>query len=492
MAINGFSALLNNTKRLFGNRPNPHPSNSNSNMVWAPVDSWTYGLLGPPEVNSVDPHKIAKLRPEWKKATDMAVQSVGLLHQNNQFDAGYGTVVLISLDVALVPFHVIAGKCSQNLSVTFGAYETDTHCLIGHTYPIKSLLEYNDKLDYALVLIGSNERQRLPGHDFRVANLTTCPPSTTSMVAHCPGGGYIKISIAHTCDENGFALTYCSYVSTEGGSSGGGVFNNNGYLSAIHVSRSTGLCGGDVNERYALPLRQIIETNPCGILARRFERTWNPCLPVCTAPSNPVCVPPIKYTSSCTSREMFDTNNKQLLNLHDLNEALKNLKPSIAGIDLSMLGVPGINRNMMNIAVKTCQEHLYHGIKRQDVISLLKKLCNNLVETTQAEYIYDTHGDRHFPGGPPGTKFLSGKTVVNPKLEEIINPHIGQIRRDANGKEQSYYLTKSGIPECGNSNLTIQVDFNAATDTITYHGYPDNNVTKYVLSRTKTGPSINT
>ncbi len=179
--------------------------------------------------------------------------------------------------------------------------------------------------------------------------------------------------------------------------------------------------------------------------------------------------------------------------LNDLNTALLKLSPSITGIDSSMFQMPATTLAMMNAVIKADTTVLRDGITRAEILNKLKPALLIQINTRPASaYTYDTHGDKHFPGGSDGSKFTKDKSTVNPKLVAFITPVLGRIRRDAKGKNQSYYLTNAGIPECGGKHLTIQVDFNYANDSIMYHGYPDASVTVYSLSRAKGGTAIPT
>lgn len=189
---------------------------------------------------------------------------------------------------------------------------------------------------------------------------------------------------------------------------------------------------------------------------------------------------------------MIDKDNRTRLNtLNDLNTALFKLKPEVTGIDMSMFAAPGATLAMLNKAISADNTVLHDGMKRADVLTALKPDLLKLVNTHPASaYTYDTHGDKHFPGGPDGTKFTAGKGTVNPKLVNLIKAQIGRIRRDAKGRKQTYYYTLDGIPECGGKDLTIQVDYDGLKDSITYHGYPDDSVRVHALSRTKGGSAI--
>ena len=65
-----------------------------------------------------------------------------------------------------------------------------------------------------------------------------------------------------------------------------------------------------------------------------------------------------------------------------------------------------------------------------------------------------------------------------------------QVRRDANGANQSYYLFVGPITESQGLNVGIQVDYNFAGDKVGYHGYPDNEAHVLKLARTKNGAAI--
>jgi hypothetical protein len=184
--------------------------------------------------------------------------------------------------------------------------------------------------------------------------------------------------------------------------------------------------------------------------------------------------------------------SSRLDNLKDLNGALSKLNPKIDNLSKADFSLPFVSDAMLNKAIADCKDGLYDGIQREDILEPLNKALQDLINTQEASaYTYDTHGDKHFPGGPQGTKFNKPKTTVNPKLVALIKPEIGRIRRDAKGKDQTYYLTATrGITECGGKPLTIQVDYDFSKDSITYHGYPDDGVTKNSLSRSKGGPAI--
>ena len=189
---------------------------------------------------------------------------------------------------------------------------------------------------------------------------------------------------------------------------------------------------------------------------------------------------------------MIDKDNKTALKtLTDLNNALNKLVPQITGISSDMLSVKGFNLNILNAAIANSNFHLYDKMTRSEVLTELNTALPALVNSYPINYIYDTHGDKHFTGAGGASRFTSPAAVVNPKLVSIIASDLGSIRRDAAGSNQTYYYTGDAIPECGAiKSLTIQIDYCFSPESITYHGYPDAGVITNTLSRTKNGTAI--
>jgi len=184
-----------------------------------------------------------------------------------------------------------------------------------------------------------------------------------------------------------------------------------------------------------------------------------------------------------------DQPPQQLNSLTTLNFALLRLDPSISGIALSDMQTTGANVPIFDFVIGADATTLYNGIKRGELIRILQPALAARVNTHSITLTYDTHGDKHFPGGPPGTKFTAGKTVVNPVLETLIRAQIGRIRRDANGRSQTYYLSERPNQYTNGESFAIQIDYTASPEGITYHGYP-RDVRVYVLSRTLGGVAI--
>jgi hypothetical protein len=145
---------------------------------------------------------------------------------------------------------------------------------------------------------------------------------------------------------------------------------------------------------------------------------------------------------------------------------------------------------MLDHVITNAGTTLYDGMKRSELLTALKPALALRVGAHPITYTYDTHGDKHFPGGPAGTKFTGTKVAVNPLLVAMIAAQLGRIRRDANGAAQTYYLSAAPQAYTGGQALAIQVDYTPGPpDSITYHGYP-RAVTSYVLSRSLGGAPI--
>jgi hypothetical protein len=184
----------------------------------------------------------------------------------------------------------------------------------------------------------------------------------------------------------------------------------------------------------------------------------------------------------------------RITTLSELNDAMRKLTPEITGISVDMLERKGANRYFLNMAIANSYSSLYDGITRADILEALRPELEAVIDTQPTTFSWDSHGAKHFPGGPDGTKFTSSKEDVNPVVEPIIAAEIGRIRRNANGANANYYLTHGGIGYNPSDypDTTIQVDFIFSEDDqdrVEYHAYPDN-VNNYSLSRDKGGADI--
>jgi hypothetical protein len=184
-----------------------------------------------------------------------------------------------------------------------------------------------------------------------------------------------------------------------------------------------------------------------------------------------------------------DQPARRINTLNELNTALLRLNPSISGIALSMLEVKGASMPMLDAEIARNTLTLYDGIKRTEALAALKPGVVDLVETYGITFAYDPHGDKHFPGGPDGTKFRGTKAEVNPFIVDMIRPLVGRIRRHANGQNKTYYLTSGPNKYTNGQAMAVQVDYVYSPEKIGYHGYP-RDVTAYTLSETLGGPAI--
>ena len=198
------------------------------------------------------------------------------------------------------------------------------------------------------------------------------------------------------------------------------------------------------------------------------------------------------YNSKTTQRTINKDQKTRLNDLNSLNAALSNLSPQVPAISVNSFPGTGVTSQILDRAIKGDNTPIYDSMSTTDVINLYTNSIQNLVNSLAPTFNYDPHGDKHFTGvKSQGSQFSKGsQSSVNPKLEQIIQKEIGRIRRDANMSNQTYYLTCASISESNGDNVTIQVDYNYAADSVTYHGYPDSNTTTHVLSRTKGGSSI--
>jgi hypothetical protein len=89
------------------------------------------------------------------------------------------------------------------------------------------------------------------------------------------------------------------------------------------------------------------------------------------------------------------------------------------------------------------------------------------------------------------TRFDASQDVVNPLLIKAFMQLRGRIRKHANGKAGSYFLTTTVLDApIRNVDVAIQLKYTPyPEETICYHGYPDT-LTVFSLSVNKGGPDI--
>lgn len=181
----------------------------------------------------------------------------------------------------------------------------------------------------------------------------------------------------------------------------------------------------------------------------------------------------------------------ELKTVEELNLAMFTLVPSRVPITLGELRAPGANLTMLDIAIAASRTKLYDGIARLDVKTELQLRLIDLVQDTVIKMAYDGHGDKHFVGGSAGTKFNGRRENVNLFIQGLIAPLKGRIRSDANGRNQTYYLTAPPNDFTNGNSLVVQLDYVfAPEEKLGYHGYPSEKVQFHRLSRTYQGAPI--
>ena len=174
-------------------------------------------------------------------------------------------------------------------------------------------------------------------------------------------------------------------------------------------------------------------------------------------------------------------NHRQISNLNELNNALLHLTPSISGVSSDMFHKYFGIADFLNAAIKESNIVVINGIKRTDLFKNIDSILMRYAENNNFRQIeYDTHGDKHFVGGPnTGTKFKETKENVNKILTDVIDKNKEKIRSIPERSEQSvelYVQLTDSFHVCpkGYDMITIQVSYDKVKDTIVFHGYPDN------------------
>ena len=101
---------------------------------------------------------------------------------------------------------------------------------------------------------------------------------------------------------------------------------------------------------------------------------------------------------------MFDKDNHtQIQNFIQLNAKLAELVPALVPHNLATFATLGANTAMLDAAIGASNFNLYNSLTSADLVLALQTPLAALVNTHPAVFQYDTHGDKHFPGGPQGT-----------------------------------------------------------------------------------------
>jgi len=155
------------------------------------------------------------------------------------------------------------GEIATNMHVNF-KYQVNKDTLTirdAEQFPISELLEYGllQGIDYAILRLGPDDGNRLPGDVFGVTSVAIAPNAagTTLTVLQHPAGRPKKIEAGIATDVTDVAVTYGD-IDTLGGSSGSGVLNNKGELIAVHIE---GGCGPTSGSNLAVSIKRIAEAS---------------------------------------------------------------------------------------------------------------------------------------------------------------------------------------------------------------------------------------
>jgi len=218
--------------------------------------------------------------------------SIGQVQVNGQ-KSGCG--VLVGIDRLFIPAHIISGSCLSDLKVLF-VREDNYYCYV-YSFDVARFLIIDNQLDFCILQLAPNNDGTLPGNHIPIPAISYDQHRGEFLFARFDGD-IPKVNVipfGQACYDSYF----CSVVQTEPGSSGSGCFDQNGRLFAIHLSRSTGLCDADVNERKALYLREVALKN-----VDAFKLLTLPiCQPCCYLPGISQCAPKTNSNDRCHTNE---------------------------------------------------------------------------------------------------------------------------------------------------------------------------------------------
>lgn len=177
-----------------------------------------------------------------------------------------GTCTLIAKNLVLVARHAIQGINIQNIQATFGYTEFNgSFSFVGYTR-FNHVIEEDISCDYAIVTLRNPIGERLGYVPLSIADNTLSEPA----LLHYPLGKTLRVSV-HTFVQTQYRTSYLlAYHDSDYFSSGGAYFDPLGRMTAMHLGSQ--LEGGHMNVlRYAMPLKDIVRSNPHSIL-QKFAR----------------------------------------------------------------------------------------------------------------------------------------------------------------------------------------------------------------------------
>src|SRR5262245_32257282 len=84
--------------------------------------------------------------------------------------------------------------------------------------------------------------------------------------------------------------------------------------------------------------------------------------------------------------------------------------------------IPGVTGVILDPVISNDNTVLYRGMRYPEIIRPLALALPNAVNTVDIACHYQTHGDRHFPGGqPPWEKFSKPTQVDRNQVRDAVN-----------------------------------------------------------------------
>jgi len=255
----------------------------------------------------------------WELAHTRARESVGKLRNKDGQPLGCG--ILIGVDRLLVPYHVIEGDCPENLSAFFTKNDSTTCCT--RLCPVLRFLVVDDQLDFAILQLSKGDCNFYPGEDFNIPDISHQDNPGAFVLGRFDQDEPVSeyISGGEPCYDGEF----CSFANTDHGCSGSGYFDREGNLFAMHLSRSSGLCGDDSQQRRAISLSKIIRAIP---EVFRIQKS----LPSPEVESIPACAITSLPSDHCVILERHGTLQSLISSSETIYPITKSLFSSIVSI----------------------------------------------------------------------------------------------------------------------------------------------------------------
>jgi hypothetical protein len=229
------------------------------------------------------------------------VKSLALCSTAKVFAKGdaLGCGVLIGIDRLIVPLHVISPRCPEELTVLF----SPDALLYSLAFKVLDFVVRDSTLDWAVLQLGKDVCGRFPGNYLPIPKISDQvhqgPFLFSSFDQKFP-------SVSEGEGESCSLENFCANVITSSGSSGGGYFDSEGNLFAIHLSRSSGLCAplGPFQKK-ALYLKDCISR--CSVIFKMAV-----CCPICPPKESPSCAPVFFSPDPCFIEEGKPVIEKQI------------------------------------------------------------------------------------------------------------------------------------------------------------------------------------